>query len=538
MDSNNDGIGDINGIISKLDYLKDLGIETIWFSPLYKSPQRDFGYDISDYLDIAPEYGTLEICETLIREIHKRDMKVVMDMVMNHTSNEHPWFIESKSSKDNPKRNWYVWRDGKKPNGKKPPTNWHSLTGGSSWHYDRNTDQWYLAQFLPFQPDLNYRNPETKKAMFDVVRFWLRKGVDGFRLDMINAIYEDDQFRDNPFMFSIYPTDEKAGVLFQHYKFTQDLPETMQFAKELRQVINEFSDPERVLIGEVSGNPAMLKKYCGEHLDGLQLVFLFQSIRTPLKAKKFTNLIRNFEFNFPDPFMPTWVFGNHDGTRRITRLGNDPLKMKLNAAFQLTTRGVPFIYYGEEIGMEDLKMNHKTGLDAIAIKYRKVPTFLWNIIRSITHEALNRDECRTPMQWDDSENAGFSAPGVKTWLPISKSFKERNVKVEFQDEDSILNCYRRFLKIRQSHPALTHGACEILDSSAISNDILAYMRVFKTKDNDEKIVVYLNFSDNSVEFILPFENTEFLCSTHAKTQPLSQTKLKLLSYEGVCLKIK
>jgi glycosidase len=251
-DSTGNGIGDIPGIISKLDYLQNLGVETIWFSPFFSSPQRDYGYDVSDYRGIASEYGTMRNCERLIQEIHDRGMYVVFDMVLNHTSDQHPWFLQSRSSRDNPKRNWYIWRDGQKPEGKKPPNNWKSIVGGSGWHYDEQTDQWYWAQFLPFQPDLNYRNPEVKQEMFDTVRFWLDKGVDGFRLDIINTVFEDENLQNNPFALNFFPSEEHDKSFFQDKVYTINHPDNFAFVKKLRCVMDEYSDPERFLIGEIA----------------------------------------------------------------------------------------------------------------------------------------------------------------------------------------------------------------------------------------------------------------------------------------------
>src|ERR1700690_3150234 len=313
-DSNNDGIGDIQGIVQKLDYIKDLGFGSTWCSPFFTSPQADFGYDISNYTDIAPEYGTMSDALQLIDETHRRGMKIVFDMVMNHTSSEHRWFRESRSSRENPKADWYLWRD--------KPNNWQSMTGGSGWHYVSERNQYYWASFLTFQPDLNYRNPEVKRTMLDIVRFWLGRGVDGFRLDIFNVIYKDAEFRNNPFTFELIPTETNPSGFFQKAKYTLNQPESFEFAKELRGVCQRFG--EKLLLGEISGRRDLLRKFMGdEKNDGLTLVFDFGMMDFKFNARYFHDLIQDIEKHFPDPFMPVYVFSNHDRARSISRLGND-----------------------------------------------------------------------------------------------------------------------------------------------------------------------------------------------------------------------
>ncbi|MHA1522741.1 MAG: alpha-glucosidase, partial [Promethearchaeota archaeon] len=448
-DSTGNGIGDLRGIISKLDYIKDLGVETIWFSPFYSSPQGDFGYDISDYQNIVPEYGTMDDFKDLVKNIHDRNMKIVLDLVLNHTSAQHNWFIESRKSRDNPKRDWYVWKDGKKPYGKAPPNNWRSFVTGSGWHYDSHTDQWYWASFLPFQPDLNYRNPEVKERMMDMIRFWLRKGVDGFRLDILGAVYEDPKFRDNPLSWKLIPSEESMDMLFRSSKYTVNYLDNFEFSKELRKVIDEFQNPPRFLIGEVSGSLRELRNYCGKDSpDGLNLVYLFQSMGTKLNAKKFRRLIQEYEKYFPDPFIPTWVFSNHDIIRHISRFKeqNAIEKAKLNTVLQLTVRGVPTIYYGEEIGMRHNFLPIEKSLDAVSFKFNKFPSLIRNLIMKITDYAIHRDGCRTPMQWNKDETAGFSPNPTDTWLPVNPNYKSVNVENSIEDKDSLFYCYQRFLK--------------------------------------------------------------------------------------------
>ena len=424
FDTNGDGIGDIQGIIDKLDYLKDIGYETVWVSPYTESPQRDFGYDVSNYTAISPQYGTMELFEKLVEEVHRRDMKLVFDFVMNHTSDEHEWFKESASSRTNPKADWYVWRDGKGKNGMKRPNNWRAMSGNWAWTYSPARKQFYYNAFLPFQPDLNYHNPEVKKAMFDVARFWLSKGVDGFRLDIISAIYEDSTLKNNPPSIKVAPSDESLTIYFQHVKnnFLQD--KSFEFSTELRSVIDEFHNPDRFLLGESHGDENVINMFCDyKGKKGLKAVFLFKSVSTPFKAKPFRKMMERFEVAFPDPLIPTLVFANHDRTRVITRLGGSVDKAKLLALFQFTSRGIPFTYFGEEIGIPRVRIPLKEGQDAIAIQSKNLPQFMVNM----TVETMNRDECRTPMLWTAETNAGFSFGQVNPWLPVAANYKDISV---------------------------------------------------------------------------------------------------------------
>lgn len=485
-DSNGDGIGDLKGILQKLNYLYELGFETLWISPFFSSPQADFGYDICNYTDIAPEYGTINNALQLIAEVHKRDMKIVFDMVMNHTSIEHAWFKESRSSYDNPKADWYLWRD--------KPNNWKSMTGGSGWHYAEERNQYYWSSFLPFQPDLNYRNSEVRKTMFDTIRFWLGKGVDGFRLDIFNVIYKDAEFRDNPFAFQLAPTETNPSGFFQEAKYTLNQPESFSFAKELRAVCDEFG--EKLLLGEISGDRETTRKFLGKETNNaLTLTFDFDMLTFKFTAEYFGELIRKIEAHLPDPFMPVYVFGNHDRRRSINRLEDDLQKAKLIHMLQLTVRGVPCMYYGEEIGMTNLKQPFATALDPIAHKFKFIPTFLFDLI-GLT---VNRDEVRTPMQWDGTRNAGFSS-AEKTWLPVHKNYTSINVEVESKDADSLLNTIRALMKIRRTEKSLQEGTLEIMEG--LPNGVLGYIREFKS----EKLIILLNFDSKEKQFEL--ESTE------------------------------
>lgn len=479
-DSNGDGIGDLRGILQKLDYIHSLGFETIWCSPFFASPQQDFGYDISDYTQITPEYGSLEDAIELIDAVHRRGMKIVFDMVMNHTSGEHPWFKESRASRDNPKADWYIWRD--------RPNNWQSITGGSGWHYAPERNQYYWASFLPFQPDLNYRNPEVKQTMFDIVRFWLEKGVDGFRLDIFNVIYKDEAFRDNPFAWSLVPSESNPAGFFQRPQYTLNLPESFLFAKELKQVCNEFG--EKLLLGEVSGGRPTIRKFLGDETnDGLTLVFDFEMMGFKFSADYFFRLIADIEKRFPAPFMPVYVFSNHDRSRSMERLRGDVRKAKLLHLLQITVRGVPCMYYGEEIGMRNLRLPFRTALDPLPHKFEFAPRFVFDLLGM----TLNRDEVRTPMQWDTSKHAGFSSAG-QTWLPVHPNYETVNVMRQDKDPDSLLNTIRRLLQMRRFWSPLREGQLELLNN--LPADILGYCR----KDSADALCVLLNFSQKERSF--------------------------------------
>jgi oligo-1,6-glucosidase/alpha-glucosidase len=488
QDTNRDGIGDLRGIISRLDYVKDLGFETIWISPFFSSPQGDFGYDVSDYYGIAPEYGALADAEALIEAVHKRGMRILFDLVMNHTSIQHPWFQASRSGRDDSKRDWYIWRDGK---GQRPPNNWTAIPGGPGWHYDALTDQYYFASFLPFQPDLNYHNPAVKEAMFDVIRYWLEKGVDGFRLDIFHSIYKDEQFRDNPFSLHIMPAADMKGGFFQRWAYNLNQPQAFELARELRNLIDEYS-PDRMLLGELFGDDDTLKQYLGEGLDGLNLLFLWDLMKLKMDASFFRKAIDHYETGYPPPYTPVVVFGNHDTKRVISRVGEDARKAKLLALFQFTVRGVPVVYYGEEIGMVDKSLPRKTALDPMGRRFPCAPQFLLSWLDVY----LNRDGCRTPMQWDHGDNAGFCEGGVGPWLPIHENSQSINVKSELADEDSMLHVYKRLLHLRKGSKALQEGVIHLMAEPGIGKDILAYRR----ENENEIILVLINFGKKPSEF--------------------------------------
>jgi alpha-glucosidase len=481
FDSNGDGVGDVDGIIQKLDYIQNLGIETIWISPFYLSPQLDHGYDVADYRLIDPLFGTMESTEKLIREVHSRKMKILFDMVMNHTSDQHKWFQESRSSKNNPKRDWYLWSS--------KPNNWISMIGKPGWNYDDLTKEYYFSNFLPFQPDLNFRNPSVKKEMFDIVKFWLDKGVDGFRLDIFNSIYKDSEMRDNPFVFRYLPSpDNNDEAFFQKKIHSLNHPDNFLFAEELKSFVQDINK-ETCLLGEVSGSDLVLKSFMGEAKEedtsGLSLVFQFGLVHYQWKASFFKNVLINNEKMFPSPYTNTLVFGNHDQLRSIERISGDLEKAKLLAGFQLTARGVPVIYYGEEIGMRGLDISPSSATDPLAKDFNWAPKWLLNLLGVF----VTRDDARNPMNWNTQANAGFS---ISTpWLPISDDFKNRNVEVQIKDSNSLWFCYHKLLSLRKNEIALREGSLEILDSTG---DLLFYTR---TSSKKEIIYCLANFSEIS-----------------------------------------
>jgi alpha-glucosidase len=464
-DTNNNGIGDLNGITAKLDYLKDLGIDAIWLTPCYPSPQVDFGYDVSDYEDIDPMYGTLADFDRLASEAKKRNIRIIMDFVMNHTSDQHVWFKESRSSKDNPKRDWYIWRDGKGPD--QPPNNWLSTFGGSAWKFDPMTGQWYYHFFYPEQPDLNWRNPEVEKAMFGVTSWWYERGVAGFRLDAVDTLFEDSDLHDNP----VLPGKNQYGDRNMQNSYNTKLPELHGVLQRLRQVADKY---DAVLIGETwTKDIDELKQYYGEHSNELQMPmdFLFARV-DKLSAPEFRTQIAGVNA----AGWPVYVLSNHDIVRAYVRYGdgvhNDAIA-KLMAGLYLTLRGTPIMYYGEEIGMTNNDPKRREDV--------KDP-----IGRLGWPKEKGRDGERTPMQWDSTANAGFSQ--AKPWLPVPASYKTHNVATELKEQDSILNFYRRVLALRHQDAALRDGEYVALNEN--DPNVLSYLRRYK----DEAVLVVLNMS--------------------------------------------
>ena len=475
-DSNNDGIGDLNGITSKLGYLQDLGVDAIWLTPCFPSPQVDFGYDVSDYQNIDPMYGTLADFDRLASQGKQHGVHIIMDFVMNHTSDQHPWFVDSRSSRTSAHRDWYVWRDGLKNGG--PPNNWESLFGHSAWTFDPKTGQYYYHYFYVQQPDLNWRNPAVEKAMFDVTRWWYRRGVAGFRLDAVDTLFEDPDLRDNP----ILPGTNAYGDPNMVNKYNIKLPEVHDVLRRLRKVADDHG---AVLIGETYTNDiGELKEYYGEHGDELQMPMdmMFAQVNR-LSPDEFRRQIAAVE---GAGGWPVYVLGNHDRPRSYNRYGdgqhNDAIA-KLMAGLYLTLRGTPILYYGEELGMENNDPRRKEDV--------KDP-----IGKTGWPEEKGRDGERTPMQWNDSANAGFSQ--ATPWLPVAPSYKTHNVASELNDPNSILNFYRHLLALRHEDPALRDG--EYVPLNQTDPNVLSYLRRYK----GEAVLVVLNMSgsDQKVSFDL------------------------------------
>ncbi len=527
MDSNGDGIGDIPGILSRLDYIKGLGFETIWLSPPYRGPQLDHGYDIADYRSIDPIFGTMDDMDRLIEGAHARGMRIVMDMIMNHTSSEHPWFVESRSSRDNPRRSWYIWRRGRGRNGKRPPNNWSSMIYPHGWQYDKATGEWYFANFFSFQPDLNYYNPDVKKAMFDNIRFWLGRGVDGFRLDIFHSCFKDDQFRDNPFRFKFFPTETDFDAFFQEKRYTINHPECFTFAKEFRRVLDEF-DGDRFAVGEVTGPDDIIKKYVGENHDGLSTVFLFETLMFKFNAAWFGKFLGKVEREYPHPFIPTYVFGNHDQRRLMLKLGNDARKARLIAVFQFTARGIPVTYYGEEIGMRNAKIAIRDAEDPLAKLYTWLPQGIADALG--LGDLLIRERARTPMQWNGAAHAGFTGPSPRPWAPVNGDYTETNVENEERDPASLLNAYRALLQLRNTSEALKRGTLKLVENGTGGDNVLVYVR----EHGGERKAVFLNFSGKTVSARLVEDCTNVLYPAHERIE-IGNGSVRLPAYSGIVM---
>jgi alpha-glucosidase len=467
QDSDADGVGDIKGIIDRLPYLHALGVDAVWLSPIFPSPMADFGYDISDYTGIDPLFGTMEDFDALASAAHAGGLKLILDLVPNHTSDRHPWFIESRASRDNPKRDWYIWRDPAADGG--PPNNWMSEFGGSAWEYDAATGQYYYHAFLGQQPDLNWRNAAVREAIYDVMRFWLRKGVDGFRVDVIWHLIKDQEFRDNPpnpHFRDGRPPHEQILT-----RYSTDQPEVHEVIAEMRGVVDEFG--ARVLIGEVYLPLHRLVAYYGNDLLGAQMPFNFALLSTLWSARSIEKIIADYERALPAGAWPNWVLGNHDRPRVASRVGRE--QARVAAMLLLTLRGTPTLYYGDEIGMRQV---------AIAPEQVRDP-----FEKNVPGIGVGRDGCRTPMQWDATAHAGFSSS--QPWLPVADDFLHENVVNLEADARSILNLYRALIGLRRKRPQLMSGEYVPI---AAEGDLLLYRR----QSEGEAVVIALNLGAEPV----------------------------------------
>jgi alpha-glucosidase len=449
QDSNNDGVGDLPGILSRLDYLQWLGVTAIWISPIYPSPMADFGYDISDYENIHPLFGTLDDFDALLNEVHKRGMKLILDLVPNHTSDQHPWFIESRSSKHNQKRNWYIWKDAG-PDGS-APNNWLAAFGGSAWEWDEKTQQYYYHAFLKEQPDLNWRNPEVQQAMLKSMKFWLERGVDGFRVDVMWHMIKDDQFRDNPvnpdYLQHMATYDQVLPV------YSTDQPEVHKIVRMMRHLLDEYE--ERMMIGEIYLPIHKLVAYYGADKKGAHLPFNFQLLTMPWDARQLAFGIGEYESALPSYGWPNWVLGNHDQPRVASRIGSE--QARVAAMLLLTLRGTPTIYYGEELGMKDVPIPFEEIQDPQGL--------------NMPDKNLSRDPGRTPMQWDDTIHGGFSS--ATPWLRVERNYRSVNVKLQRPDPNSMLTLYTKLIRLRQQEPSLSIGDYVPVHSD---NQMIAYIR--------------------------------------------------------------
>ena len=470
QDSDGDGIGDIRGIIQRLDYLQWLGITAIWLTPVYPSPMKDFGYDISDYTGISDLFGNMEDFDTLLAEVHRRSMKLVIDFVPNHTSDQHPWFLESRSSPHNPKRDWYYWKDGKE--NKQPPNNWLSVLGGPAWEWDDASKQYYYHAFLKEQPDLNLENPAVMEALLDVMRFWLEKGVDGFRVDVMWHLAKDRLWRDNPVNPDFKPEMPDCDRLMQIYSCDQ--PEVHSIVSQFRELLNTYSD--KVMLGELYLPVHQIVNYYGHDHQGAQMPGNFQLLFLDWNAQKIGIAIDQYETALPVGAWPNWTIGNHDRLRLISRIG--AAQTKVAAMLLLTLRGTPTLYYGDEIGMRNVEIPKEEWQDPQGLL--------------MPDKNLSRDPQRTPMQWDDSANAGFTSG--KPWLRLDDQFPQNNVARQQEDPDSLVCFYQKLITLRQKEPALQTG-----DYFPVVTDgkLLAYKRV---AEDGKEFLVILNLQDQPVCF--------------------------------------
>jgi alpha-glucosidase len=518
QDSNGDGIGDLSGIEARLDYLADgtpasLGVDAIWLSPIYPSPMKDFGYDVNDYCNVDPRFGTLGDFDSLLRQAHRRGLRLIMDLVLNHTSDQHPWFQESRSNSRSQKADWYCWADGK-PFFRRP-SNWNARFGGSSWTWDPSRRQYYLHSFLKEQPDLNWQHPSVRAAMWDVVRFWLDRGVDGFRLDAINWLGKDLRWPNNPFRLGL------RGYTRQEHRYDRDQPATHEIMQELRQLLSAY--PDAVLIGEAAADtPGGPAAFYGDGGNELHLVFDFRLLKSMWCADRFRRFLTEYVPAIPKGGWPTIVFSNHDQPRHIDRYGKDGdawARARAAALLLFTLPGTPFLYYGEELGMRNAKLRYHELRDPYTKRF-------WPF-------RPGRDPARTPMQWDASSQAGFTTG--RPWLPVPAEHSALNVAQDARDPRSLLSLYKRLIALRRNSPALTSGDVSLVQTNAA--DCLAYERTARSADGGQtRMLIMVNFSGRPVELTLPqgVSQGKIVLSTHpdaADSTPLS-SQARLLPDEG------
>ena len=507
QDTNGDGVGDLVGIIERADYLARLGVDAVWISPFYPSPMADFGYDVADYTNVDPLFGTLPDFDRLVKALHSRGIRVIIDFVPNHTSDEHPWFLESRASRDNPKRDWYIWRDPRQDG--RAPNNWQSFPAGSAWELDKTTGQYYCHSFLARQPDLNWRNREVRAAMYDVLRFWLKRGVDGFRVDVLWHLIKDAQFRDDPPNPHYRAGDPPYQRLLALH--SADQPEVLEPIAEMRNVLAEYPG-DRLLMGEVYLPLDRLVAYYGTTLNGTHFPFNFALMWVDWKPAEILQLIVDYEAALPPGAWPSWVLGNHDQRRVASRLGAPQARVAM--MMLLTLRGTPTLYQGDELGLDDVPVLPEEVRDPFA--------------RIVPHQG--RDPERTPMPWDTSQNAGFTAG--HPWLPLGNNHPAMSVAVQEQAADSMLSLTRALLDLRRREAALSVGDWTPLP---IEGDVLAYARDAAS----DRFVVVLNL--DAVPKVVSFKDAligTIALSTHPdRTGESASSRMELRGNEGIIIKL-
>ena len=519
-DSNGDGIGDLQGIISQLAYLHWLGVDALWLSPFYPSPMVDFGYDVSNYTDVDPIFGDMATFDELVQQAHKYGIKVIIDYVINHSSDQHPWFLESRSSRSAPRRDWYIWVD-PRPDGS-VPNNWVSLFGGSAWEWDAATEQYYLHSFDRRQPDLNWRNPEVQVAMFDVLRFWLEHGVDGFRIDAAHMIMKDPQLRDNPpnltgARVSLKPLGSEYDS--QHHLYDKEHPDGHDVYRALRRLLDSYSSEQpRVALGEMHIlDWKAWASYYGANLDEMHMPFNFSLLNTVWNAQAIRQAVDTLEAVLVPGAWPNNVLGNHDEPRIVSRLG--PAQARIAIMLLLTLRGTPTLYYGDELGMHDGEIPPERVYDPVE--------------KNNPGLGLGRDPERTPMQWDASPNAGFCPPDTEPWLPIPADYQQINVAVEREDPHSQLSLTRRLIALRRSTPALTTGSYHPIEGGP--DDCFVYLR----QSSDQRYLIAMNFSSHEQSVKLSeMGNGRIVLSTYLdREEPIDLALLHLRSDEGCVIEL-
>lgn len=519
-DTNNDGIGDLPGVIEKLDYLKDLGIDVIWLSPMYKSPNDDNGYDISDYQDIMDEFGTMEDFDRLLKGVHDRGMKLILDLVVNHTSDEHPWFIESKSSKENPKRDWYIWADPKDDGSE--PNNWESIFNGSTWQFDETTNQYYFHLFSKKQPDLNWDNPEVRESVFNMMNWWFEKGIDGFRVDAITHIKKTFEAGDLP-----VPEGKKYAPAFD---VDMNQPGIHNWLQEMKD--ESLSQYDIMTVGEANGvTPDNAEEWVGEDKGKFNMIFQFEHLGlwstgdSQFDVKSYKEVLNRWQKRLEGIGWNALFIENHDQPRRVSTWGNDKdywfESATSHAVVYFLQQGTPFIYQGQEIGMTNYPFESIETFNDVAVRneYKIVKEQGGDVDQLLEKYRMeNRDNSRTPMQWNDSTNGGFTEG--KPWFPVNPNYRDINVAHQLEDEHSVLNFYKKLIQLKKSHEIYTYGQFDLIDAE--NENVFAYTRQLEGKT----VVVAGNLTDKQSSLTLPFDIDENAIKLHNYNSQLDSKSLK------------